>query len=89
MRLVAGRVRSLTRAVDAVGRLGDASLGVLLQGAGVTAAGAVAARLSYHISQVLRGLNHELAVRVTAATGTGANWATLPIAATPTLPDCG
>lgn len=89
MRLVSGRVRSLTRAVDAVGRMGEASLGVLLQGTGVTAAGAVAARLSHHISQVVRGLNPQLGVHVTAATGTGANWPTLPVAATPTLPDCG
>ncbi len=89
MRLIAGRVRSLTRAVDAVGRMGEASLGVLLQGTGVTAAGAVAARLSYHVSQSLRGLDPVLDVQVTAATGTGANWATLPVAAMPAFPDCG
>jgi GGDEF domain-containing protein len=87
--LVAGRITSLTRAVDTVGRMGDAAFGVLLQGTGATAAGAVAARLSYHVSQALHGLNAELGVRVSAATGTGANWATLPVAAAPTLPDCG
>lgn len=89
MRLAAGRICSLTRAVDAVGRMGDGAFGVLLQGTGVTAAGAVAARLSYHVSQALHGLNAALGVRVSAATGSGANWATLPVAAMPTLPDCG
>jgi GGDEF domain-containing protein len=89
MRLVSGRVRALTRALDAVGRMGDAALGVLLQGTGATAAGAVAARMSYHVSQALHVVDAELGVRVSAATGTGANWATLPIAATPSLPDCG
>jgi hypothetical protein len=87
--LVAGRITSLTRAVDTVGRMGEAAFGVLLQGSGATAAGAVAARLSYHVSQALHGLSAELGVRVSAATGTGANWATLPVAATPSLPDCG
>ncbi len=87
--LVGGRITSLTRAVDTVGRMGEGAFGVLLQGCGATAAGAVAARLSYHVSQALHGLNAELGVRVSAATGTGANWATLPVAATPSLPDCG
>jgi hypothetical protein len=87
--LVAGRIISLTRSVDTVGRMGEASFGVLLQGTGSTAAGAVAARLSYHVSQALHGLSAELGVRVSAATGTGTNWATLPVAATPALPDCG
>lgn len=87
MRLICGRVRALTRATDAVGRMGSASLGVLLQGTGATAAGAVAARLSHHLSQVIRNVDPTLSVCVSAATGTGINWDTLPVAATQTLPD--
>ncbi len=89
MRLVAGRVRSLMRATDAVGRMGGASFGVVLQGTGVTAAGAVAARLSHHLSHVVHGVDGSLHVRVSAATGVGLNWDTLPVAATESLPDCG
>jgi GGDEF domain-containing protein len=89
MRLVAGRLRSLTRATDAVGKLSGSAFGVLLQGTGSTAAGAVAARLSYHVGNVLRGIHAELGVRVTAATGTGVNWPTLPVAAAESLPDAG
>lgn len=87
MRLVAGRLRSLVRATDMVGAMGSASFGVLLQGTGATAAGAVAARLSHHLSQVVRNANSALSVRVTAATGTGVNWNTLPVAACEGLPD--
>jgi GGDEF domain-containing protein len=87
MRLVSGRLRSLVRATDMVGRMGSASFGVLLQGTGTTAAGAVAARLSHHLSQVVRAANSALSVRVSAATGTGVNWNTLPVAACEGLPD--
>lgn len=89
MRLVAGRIRSVARATDAVGRMGAATFGAVLQGTGVTAASAVAARLSYHLTQVVRGVDSGLGVRVSAATGTGLNWDTLPVAATAWLPDCG
>lgn len=89
MRLVAGRIRAVARATDAVGRMGMAAFGAVLQGAGVTAASAVAARLSYHLTHVVRGIDSGLDVRVSAATGTGVNWATLPVAATESLPDCG
>jgi GGDEF domain-containing protein len=89
MRLVAGRVRAMTRATDVVGRMGGASLGVLLQGTGLTAAGATAARLSYHVSSAARAISPALDIRVSAATGTGLNWNTLPVAAANSLPDCG
>ena len=89
MRLVAGRIRSVTRATDAVGRMGAAGFGVVLQGTGTTAASAVAARLSYHLAQIVHGVDGNLSVQVSAATGTGINWSTLPIAAMSSLPDCG
>lgn len=80
LRAVAGRVRELTRATDAVGRLDHETLGVVLQGTGVTAAGAVAARLAHHLNR-LPGAPRGFNVTVSAATGTGANAATLAHAA--------
>lgn len=77
---VATRVRELTRATDCVGRLREDCFGVVLQGTGVTAAGAVAARLSHHLNR-LAEITPRYAVSVSAATGTGANALTLPSAA--------
>lgn len=81
---VAGRMRELTRATDGVGRLDHETLGVVLQGTGVTAAGAVAARLAHHLNR-LPGAPKEFCVTVSAATGTGINAGTLPHAAMETF----
>ncbi len=80
LRAVTARVRELTRATDAVGRLDHETIGVVLQGTGVTAAGAVAARLTHHLNR-LPGAPRGFRVTVSAATGTGVNAATLPAAA--------
>ena len=77
---VAGRVRELTRPIDCLGRLRADCLGVILQGTGVTAAGAVAARLSHHLNRIPEVSPH-FTVSVSAATGTGRNARTLPSAA--------
>jgi GGDEF domain-containing protein len=84
LRAVAARLRELTRPTDAVGRLDDATFGIVLQGTGVTAAGAVAARLVHHLNR-LPGAPREFSVTVSAATGTGLNGATLPEAAMETF----
>ena len=89
LRLLAGRLSALTRATDHVGRMGIASFGVILQGTGVTAASAVAARLAHHLNVAARAVDPALKVTVGAATGTGLNWSTLPVAATNSLPDAG
>jgi GGDEF domain-containing protein len=86
---VATRIRELTRATDCIGRLRDGSFGVVLQGTGVTAAGAVAARLSHHLNR-LPDVTPRYAVSISAATGTGANALTLPSAAMDAFePGCG
>lgn len=77
---VAARLRELTRATDLVGRVDDNAFGVVLQGTGATAAGAVASRLSFHLNRVSE-LPRTAAVIVSAATGTGANAETLAVAA--------
>jgi GGDEF domain-containing protein len=84
LRAVAARLRELTRSTDAVGRVEEAVFGVVLQGTGVTAAGAVAARLAHHLNR-LPGAGRTFAVAVSAATGTGINAATLPEAALETF----
>ena len=84
LRAVAARLRELTRPTDAVGRLDDLTFGVVLQGTGVTAAGAVAARLAHHLNR-LPGAPRDFAVAVSAATGTGLNGGTLPKAAMETF----
>ena len=84
---VANSVRGLTRATDVVGRLTASSFGVVLQGMGETAAGAVAARLSLHLNQLaVRWPGSK--VRVSAATGTGVNALVLPSAAMDTSAKC-
>ena len=84
---VAERVGSLVRATDVVGLFGQDGVGVVLQGTGVTAAGAVAGRLSLHLNRALADMAPGHHATVHAATGTGLNALTLPIAATQDLDD--
>lgn len=84
LQAVAGRLRELIRATDAVGRLDETTFGVVLQGTGVTAAGAVAARLAHHLNR-LPGAPGEFTVTVSAATGTGLHAGTLTEAAMETF----
>lgn len=84
---VASRIRSLTRATDMMGRLSESSFGLVLQGTGATAAGAVAARLSHHLNQLTAGMPCT-EVRVSAATGRGLNAGVLPSAAMESFEEC-
>ncbi len=87
LRLIASRISELTRGVDVVGRLTGTSFGIALQGAGYTAAGAVAARLTHHLNR-LAELSPSICITVSAATGTGVNAETLPHAAMDTYEPC-
>ena len=87
LRHVAARVRELVRATDTIGRLTGTAFGIALQGTGVTAAGAVAARLTHHLNR-MEQLHPAVCVTVSAATGTGVNAETLPIAAMETFEPC-
>lgn len=87
LRDVATRMRQLTRATDTMGRLSGSSFGLVLQGTGATAAGAVAARLSHHLNQIIVG-SPPVEVRVSAATGRGLNAGVLPGAALDSLEEC-
>ena len=84
---VAKRTRELIRGVDVVGRLTGTTFGIALQGTGVTAAGAVAARLTHHLNR-LAELSPSICITVSAATGTGVNAETLPVAAMDTAQPC-
>ena len=84
---VAHATRALTRSTDIVGHVSASSLGVVLQGAGETAAGAAAARLTRALNEIAcdwRGAS----VRVSAATGTGVNAMALFAAALDGGDDC-
>lgn len=87
LRMVASRIRELTRSTDVVGRFTGTTFGVVLQGTGVVAAGAVAARLTHHLNR-LAELSPAICITVSAATGTGINAETLPIAAMDTFEPC-
>lgn len=89
LQAVAKRTGELTRPTDALGRFTASSFGVVLQGAGATAAGATAARLSHHLNQLVASLDANAGVTVYAATGTGLNADALPVAALDSLDDCG
>ena len=84
---VANRLRELTRATDMVGRAEDDAFGVVLQGTGATAAGAVASRMAHHLNR-LPELPRNAAVIVSAATGTGTNAQTLAAAALDSFEVC-
>ena len=88
LRAVADELRTITRPTDLVGRLDDYSFAIVLQGAGATAAAAVAARIGHRLAQLAIS-RAPLAVNVAAATGTGRNFDTLTVAALDSLPDCG
>ena len=87
LRQVASRIRELLRATDTLGRLTGTAFGIALQGTGVTAAGAVGARLTHHLNR-MQGLSPAICITVSAATGTGVNAETLPIAAMETYEPC-
>ncbi len=80
------RVLELTRATNAAGWLRPDTLGVALQGAGPTAAAAVAARMAHHLNAP-GALPRPLTAVVTAASGTGGNWDTLAEAAMANIED--
>ena len=84
---IATRIRELTRGTDIIGRLTGTTFGVALQGTGVTAAGAVAARLTHHLNRIAE-MSPAVCVSVSAATGTGMNAETLPVAAMETFEPC-
>jgi diguanylate cyclase (GGDEF)-like protein len=88
LRTVARAIQELSRATDMVGRLSGSSFGVILQGTGATAAGAVAERLAHHI-QRLPTVARPVEAAVSVATGTGINADTLPVAAIDSLLNCG
>lgn len=82
---VAERVARLVRPTDAVGLFAPGVAGVVLQGTGATAAAAVAARLTMHLNRALADMAPGHYVSVYAATGTGLNALTLPLAASEDL----
>lgn len=71
-RAVGDALAQLCRGTDLAGELGTGVLGVVLQGAGATAAAAAAARLTHHLNR-LRHLPPGCSVVVGAATGTGSH----------------
>ena len=86
--VVARAVQDLTRATDMVGRLSGSAFGVILQGSGATAAGAVAERIGHHLRRLTCVANPVQAI-VSVATGTGINADTLPVAAIDSFLNCG
>lgn len=80
LRRIGNRVADLVRGTDLVGRIAGNMFGVVLQGTGVVAASAVAARLTHHLNR-LPDLSPALCITVSAATGTGMNAGTLAEAA--------
>jgi GGDEF domain-containing protein len=85
---ISRRIAELTGPLDLAGRYGAAGIGIVLQGRGSRATSALAARLQWSL-QHLPEVAHPLYIEVYAASGTGANAATLPIAASESLPDVG
>lgn len=79
LQLVEREVATVVRATDTAGRLTGTTFGIVCQGSGSTAAGAVAARLNYRINRVLPP--RPVSVRVSAASGLGINGSTLVAAA--------
>lgn len=87
LRRIANRVADLVRGTDLVGRMNGHTFGIVLQGTGVVAAGAVAARLTHHLNRIA-DLSPSLCITVAAATGTGINAGTLAVAAMETCEPC-
>ncbi|MFN0146783.1 MAG: hypothetical protein ACKVT1_09745 [Dehalococcoidia bacterium] len=88
MGMIGMRIIALTRPTDTVGEYAGNSFGIVLQGAGATAAAAVASRVSFHLAQLRDGLGIETKALVYAATGNGLNAELLPVAAIDSLDDC-
>ncbi|MFN8617269.1 MAG: diguanylate cyclase [Dehalococcoidia bacterium] len=86
LRRIANRMTDLVRGTDLAGRMNGHVFGIVLQGTGVVAAGAVAARLTHHLNRIAE-LSPSLCITVSAATGTGMNAGTLAVAAMETC--CG
>lgn len=87
---VATKVKAFVRATDMIGRFTSSSFGVVLQGAGATAASAVAARFEHHLNG--NGMGNgpgRVTVTVSVATGRGLNATTLPLAAVDSLAGAG
>jgi GGDEF domain-containing protein len=85
---ISRRIAELTGPMDLAGRYGAAGIGIVLQGRGSRATSELAARLQWslqHLPEVVRPLR----IEIYAASGTGANAATLPVAAAESLPDVG
>lgn len=80
LRRIANRMTDLVRGTDLAGRMDGHTFGIVLQGTGVVAAGAVAARLAHHLNRIAE-LSPSLCITVSAATGTGINAGTLAVAA--------
>ena len=74
--------------LDLAGRYTANSFGIILQGRGVQATAALAARFQYTLNR-LDEVPHPVRVDVYAATGTGLNAETLPVAAGDALPEIG
>jgi GGDEF domain-containing protein len=86
-RSIARKLRELSRPMDLAGRLADDTFGVVLQGTGATAAGAVSSRLAHHLN-LLPELDGDMAIIVSAATGKGTNAETLAVAALDSFEQC-
>lgn len=84
VRGVGDTLNGLCRGTDIAGELGAGSFGVILQGAGATAAAATAARLTHHLNR-LAFLPPCCSVLVGAATGTGIHGRRLAWAAVETV----
>lgn len=80
LRTVASTLGAMVRATDSVGRLNASTFGVVLQGAGSTAAGSVARRLAHRLNR-MEEIAPAVEIRVGAATGTGRNAGAMPVAA--------
>lgn len=87
LRRISNRVTDLVRGTDLVGRMHGHVFGIVLQGTGVVAAGAVAARMTHHLNRIAE-LSPSLCITVSAATGTGLNAGTLAVAAMETCEPC-
>jgi GGDEF domain-containing protein len=88
MGMIGMRIIALTRPTDTVGEFAGNAFGIVLQGAGATAAAAVASRVTFHLAQLRDGLGIETNAVVYAATGNGLNAELLPVAAIDSLDDC-
>ena len=87
LRRISNRLADLLRGTDVVGQMHGHAFGIVLQGTGVVAAGAVAARLTHHLNRMAE-LSPSICITVSAATGTGKNAGTLATAAMESFEAC-